>query len=256
MSFVEPDRMRRAAGWSAYVSVGLDVVGAVFLFLFYALEAPHMTASGDASPRIFGPLSDTAGLFSSAFMLPMPIALYQLTTQRSRGLGWAAMAFGVLGLLTTIIAQTLLMAHAISSEANLPFTLGGLALIGVWMSLASHLGRSEDALAPRLAWLGELTGAVLAVEVGVVFLIVLAAALNPAVAPNLSALAQQSRALIGVVIVLVIPGALAYFFGAPIWLIGLGRGLLAAPVGSVQSNWRRAPMSAQETQRQTLGRPL
>src|SRR5258708_22430579 len=95
------------------------------------------------------------------------------------------------------------------------------------MILANHRGRAEGALSPRLAWLGELTGATLALEGGLVVLLVLASALNPALATHLATLAPQAPALIGAAIVLAIPGALAYFLGVPIWFIGLGRRLLA-----------------------------
>lgn len=137
------------------------------------------------------------------------------------------MALGVLGLLTTIVAQALLVARVISFEVRLPFVLGGLVLIGVWMILASHLGRAGGALAPRLAWLGALTGA-LVIEVGLVFLLVLASAPNPRILSNLGTLAQQSPTLIGAAIFLAIPGFLDRFLGVPIWLIGVGRRLLAA----------------------------
>jgi hypothetical protein len=235
MPLLETVRIRRYAGWSAYVSAGLAVIGDVALFLFYALEAPRALATGGASSQVFGPLSDNAGLFSSIFMLPLPVALYQLTAQRWRGLSWAAMTLGVLGLLTTIIAQMLLVARVITFAVNLPFTLGGLVLLGVWMILANHRGRAEGALPPRLAWLGELTGTALASEGGLVFLLVLASALNPALVTHLATLAQQSPALIGAAIVLAIPGALAYFLGVPIWLIGVGRRLLAATPAPARS---------------------
>src|SRR5260370_20349229 len=92
MPALETVRIRRYAGWSAYVSAGLAVIGDVALFLFYALEAPRALATGGTSAQVFGPLSDNAGLFSSIFMLPLPLALHQLTAQRSRGPRWAALA--------------------------------------------------------------------------------------------------------------------------------------------------------------------
>src|SRR5260221_335963 len=117
-------RSCRYAGWSAYVSVGLAVIGDVALYLFYALEAPRALATGGVSSRVFGPLSDNAGMLSSIFMLPLPVALHQLTAQHRRGLSWAAMVLGVLCLLTTIIAQMLLVARVISFAGNFPLTLG------------------------------------------------------------------------------------------------------------------------------------
>jgi hypothetical protein len=40
MLALDPDRIRRYAGWSAYVSASLSIIGSVSVFLFYALEAP------------------------------------------------------------------------------------------------------------------------------------------------------------------------------------------------------------------------
>ena len=228
MSLVKLGRFSRYAWWSAYVSALLSVVGFAFLFLlyFYALQ-PNVRVPRGGNPLDFGHLNDIVGLFAPLCMLPLPVALYALTSHRRPGLSWAAMALGVLGLLTTIIAQVLLVAHVISFAVNLPFTLGGLVLLGVWMILANHLGRASGALSPRLAWLGELTGTALASEGGLVFLLVLASALNPALVTHLGTLAPQAPALIGAAIVLAIPGLLAYFLGVPIWLIGPGRRLLA-----------------------------
>jgi hypothetical protein len=55
---------------------------------------------------------------------------------------------------------------------------------------------------------------------------------------------QQSPALFVVIIVLAIPGALAYFIGFPLWLIGLGHRLLASPLAPELSNQRPAPLGA------------
>src|SRR5260370_38034840 len=112
------------------------------------------------------------------------------------------MALGGLGLLTTIIAQMLLVAHMISFAVNLPFTLAGLVLLGVWMILANHLGRASGALSPRLAWLGGLTGSALASEGVLVFLLVLANALNPALGTQLGTHASHAPTLLRTAIVL------------------------------------------------------
>ena len=49
MAAFETDRVRRFAGWSAYVSAGLSIIGGIALFLFYGLEAPRTIATGNAS---------------------------------------------------------------------------------------------------------------------------------------------------------------------------------------------------------------
>ena len=239
MSLVKLGRFSRYAGWSAYVSALLSVVGFAFLFLlyFYALQ-PNVRVPGGGNPLDFGHLNDTVGLFAPLCMLPLPVALHALTSHRRPGLSWAAMALGVSGLLSIILAQTLLLAQVITFEMNLPFTMIGLVLLGAWLILANQLGRVGGALSRRLGWLGELNGAAFLLAVGGVLLVNLPNALA-AGRPS-----QQSPALFVVIIVLAIPGALAYFIGFPLWLVGLGHRLLASPLAPELSNQRPAPLGA------------
>jgi hypothetical protein len=240
MSLVKSDRFNHYAGWAAYASAVLAVVGFVFLFLlyYYALQ-PHASAPGGASALDFGHINDILGLVASLCMLPLPVALHALTGYRRPKLSWVAMALGVLGLLTTSIAQALLIAQVITFETNLPFSLIGLALLGAWLILANHLGRAAGTLSRWLGWLGELNGIALVIlAVGVVLLVNLSGALTA------GGTFQQYPALVGVVIALVIPGALAYFLGFPIWLIGLGRRLLDPPMTPALSSQRPASVSA------------
>src|SRR5262249_53779515 len=151
-------RVLRYAGWSAYISAGLAIMGIVFFVLFYALEAPRLVSTGKEGPTFFGTLNDIAALFEYLFMLPLTVVLYWLTSSRG-GLSWVAMVVGIVGMLTAVIAQALLVARVISFTVNLPFVLAAFTLIGLWMVLANHLGRRGGALSLGLAWLGELTGA-------------------------------------------------------------------------------------------------
>ncbi|HEV8192670.1 MAG TPA: hypothetical protein VGP82_14485, partial [Ktedonobacterales bacterium] len=161
----------------------------------------------------------------TALMLPVPVALYQLSARHGWGLSWVVMAFGVLGWLTISVTQALLIITRISFEVTEPFAMVGLALVGGWMIVANHLARAESALERWLTWLGELIGAS--------FLLAVVAIV----------LSSLSDAPIGVVFVLALPGALAFVFGFPLWLIGLGR-LLAAPMTPRGSNQRTATLEA------------
>lgn len=232
MAAFETDRVRRFAGWSAYVSAGLSIIGGIALFLFYGLEAPRTIATGDTSHYIFGPLSDYAGLFQFLSMLPLTLALYQLALARNQRLSLAAAALGIVGLLTAVIAQALLVTHVIGFEVNLPIILVALVLIGVWMLVANRLGSARGALSPRLAWLGKFTGAVFVLLGGLTLLLVLVSLRDPSAVANLGTFAQQHLWLIGAAIVVVIPGLLANFIGVPIWLIGIGRRLLTTATGA------------------------
>jgi hypothetical protein len=233
-------RLRRLAGWSAGASATSWILGNVSVLLFYALELPASRAGG-TEPHVFGPISDYASLFQFLFLLPLPVALRRLSSSRRQGLTSVTMALGVIGALIGAIAQALLLTDVIEFEVNLPFILTALALTGVWMFLASWHGREEKVLSTRLARLGEVTGASLALVIGLVLLLVVAATLTPGAVADFGTSVQRNVALIGVTTVLVVPGPLAYFFGVPIWLIGLGRRLLTAPVGVERSERQRTP---------------
>jgi hypothetical protein len=227
MSPVKRDRASRYAGWLAYVSAALTIVAAVILVsqYYYALT-PGAYAPGGVSPEDLAHLNEKVGLVVPLFMLPLPVALHRLTSHPGWGLNWVAMALGVLGWLTITVTQALLIITRISFEVTQPFAMVGLTLIGVWMILANHLARARGALGRWLSWLGEL--------IGVSFVLAVVAIV----------LSMLSDALIGVVFVLAIPGALAFVVGFPIWLIGLGRRLLRTPLAPDQSARQPASVGA------------
>jgi hypothetical protein len=241
MSTATLDRFGRYTGWAAYLSGVIAFISGVFLSLFY-LFALTPSAPGGTSPIDFGYLNDIVGLFSIILMLPVPVALYWLTRRQGQALSLVAMALGLVGMLAIIVGQTLLIKDAISFDTSLPFNLIGLALLGVWLILANYLGRAGGVLARWLAWLGGLTGAVLFLAVGLVLLSNPFAALADASTLSGGALDQQPPALIGAIIALAILGGGAYLLGFPIWLIGVGRRLLAPPSAAEQGAvWRAQP---------------
>ena len=147
-------------------------------------------------------------------------------------------------MLAIIVGQTLLIKDVISFEASLPFSLIGLALMGVWLILANYLGRARGVLARWLAWLGGLTGTALFLAVGLVLLSTPFAALADASTLSGGALDQQPPALVGAIIALAILGGGAYLLGFPIWLIGLGHTLLGSQMTRELSGQRSASAGA------------
>src|SRR5690348_3208573 len=150
MVAINTDRTLRFAGWSAYVSAGLAIIGAIALLLFYGLEFPQAIATGSDSQQFFGPLSDYAGLFQFLTMLPLTVALHRLAPARNRRLSRVAEILGITGLLTAALAQFLLVAHIIDFTVNLPIVLVGMVFIGVWLVIANLLERVSGALSRRL----------------------------------------------------------------------------------------------------------
>jgi hypothetical protein len=228
--------MWRYARWSAYVSATFWILGNVAVLLFYTLELPRSLAGG-TEPHVFGPLSDYASLLQFVFLLPLPLALLQVSSSRQANPGFVA-ALGVIGSLLGATAQALLVTDVIAFELNLPIILVALALISVWMFLVSRRGRLEKLLSTRLARLGMITGTSLAVLTSLVLAGVVATALNPGSMATVSAFIQRNPAFIGVGVALFIPGFLAYFCGVPLWLIGAGRRLLTTPLVSEQDDRR------------------
>ena len=218
----------RFGGWAAYLSAALSIIGAIDLLLFYALEAPQVFAVGDTAPQFFGPLSDYAGLAQFLCMLPLTVALHQLAPARYQPLSLAAAALGAIGLLTAALAQALLVAHIIPFEVNLPFVMVGLVLMGAWMLVASHLAYLGGAFSRRLALVGKVTGAVFVMVDAIVLVVALAFTGNASATTDFGASIQQNPLLIGAIAVVLIPGLLVYVVGVPVWLIGVGRRLLAS----------------------------
>ncbi|HEU4781949.1 MAG TPA: hypothetical protein VFS83_01285 [Ktedonobacterales bacterium] len=228
MVAINATRSLRYAGWAAYISAGLAIIGAIALLLFYGLEFPQAIATGSDSPQFFGPLSDYAGLFQFLAMLPLTVALHQLAPAHNQRLSRVAEILGITGLLTAALAQFLLVAHIIDFTVNLPIVLVGMVFIGIWLVVANRLGRASGALSRRLTLLGMFTGAMFAALGGLTLLMTLAYAVNPTAIGNLGTFLLDNPVLIGAIIVLFTPALFAYFIGVPIWLIGIGRRLIAS----------------------------
>lgn len=226
MAIFDAERVRRLAGWAAYISAGLSIIGAIALILFYGLEAPSSFATGNDSQQFFGPLNDYMGLFQFLLMLPLTVALHQFAPARNRRLSLVAAALGVVGLLTAAVAQTLLVAHVISFDVNLPIVLVGMAFIGVWLVIANRVGRASGELSRRLVLLGMFTGVMFAALGGLTLLFALTYTINPTAIAHLGTYLLNNPVLIGAIIVVVTPPLLAYVIGVPVWLIGVGRRLL------------------------------
>lgn len=233
MLAINTDRRLRYAGWSAYVSAGIAIIGAIALLLFYGLEAPQVLATGSNSQQVFGPLSDYAGLFQYLAMLPLTVALYQLAPARKQRQSWVAAILGLTGLLTAALAQFLLVAHIIDVTVNLPIILVGIVFIGMWLVAANRLARASGALSRRPTLLGTFTGAMLAALGVLTLLMMMAYAISSTAIANLGTFLLDNPVLIGAIIVVLTPTLLAYFIGVPVWLIGIGRRLLAGDDGDL-----------------------
>lgn len=145
-------------GWSAILSGAIDLIGFVFLLLFFALEAPRWIQSGEPdTPPLFGTINDASFIFIALFMIPVAVALNKINRSQHPTLSLISLIIGMTGMLATAIIQALYVPRLIQT-AQQGILLGiALFFIGLWMILVNALGRAAH-LPRRLAWLGILAG--------------------------------------------------------------------------------------------------
>jgi hypothetical protein len=145
-------------GWSAVLSGAIDLIGFVFMLLFFALEAPLWIQSGEPdTPPLFGTINDASSIFVALFMIPVAIALYKINRSQHPTLSLISLIIGMTGMLATAIIQALYVTRLIQT-AQEGLLLGiALAFTGLWMILVNVLGRAAN-LPRGLAWLGIVAG--------------------------------------------------------------------------------------------------
>ncbi len=131
-------RLFESAGRAAHASAIVSAIGVVFLVLLYVglfTRAKWLL--------IFGPLNDVCVLAQYALALPLVLALHRLLTRQSPRLGLVAVIVGVAGIVGVVVFQSLLLAGLMSFRAQVPYASASILLIGVWIVIASLLGRQS-----------------------------------------------------------------------------------------------------------------
>lgn len=145
-------------GWSAILSGALDLLGFVFLLIFFALEAPRWIQSGEPdTPPLFGTLNDGSFIFVALFMIPVAVALHKMNRRQNPTLSLISLLIGTTGMVATAIIQAIYVPRWIQTAQQGVLLGTALFLIGLWMILVNALGGSI--YLPRgLARLGILVG--------------------------------------------------------------------------------------------------
>jgi hypothetical protein len=146
-------------GWSAILSGAIDLIGFVFLVLFFALEAQRWIQNGEpVPPPLFGTLNDASFIFVALLMIPIAVALHKMNENQSPTLSLISLIIGMIGMLATAFIQALYVPRLIQT-AQQGLLLGiGLFFIGLWMVLVNAQGRTAQ-LPSGLALLGIVAGA-------------------------------------------------------------------------------------------------
>jgi len=150
----------RSVGWAAILSGIADLIGLVFLILFYALEAPRILESGEPdTPPLFGTLNDASFIFVVLFMVPVALALHRRMQTHSPALSRITLVIGLAGMAAGAISQILYVPRVISSIQQSPLLTTSIGVLGLWLLLVNLLARRGEALPGGLTWLGQAVGA-------------------------------------------------------------------------------------------------
>lgn len=139
------DGLTRLAGWCAYASGIVSILGIVFLIAFFTLGG------------VFGPLNDLAVIVHYVLMLPIALAVQQLVRPHGPVLSLVATLVGIAGMLAVIVLQALLVAGVLPFSRQIGMVSIAFLVVLVWFVLTGYLGRSTDLL-PKGVLLHVLAG--------------------------------------------------------------------------------------------------
>jgi hypothetical protein len=200
---------------SALASGVLMLVATIFLFAFYALEAPAILAEGADRWVPLGRTNDALIGLATVAAIPLAALLHEAWRSRAATLSTTVFVIAVAGLVLIGIVQLVYAANLISTATQSLLTVGGWLGIGIWL-IAVNAGKAHPALGGVLAWLGVAAG-VGFIGVGAAVLL-----LGNAVSDPQAALGNPMAIAAG------LSGALALSIGYPIWALWTWRRLSGA----------------------------
>ena len=211
------DRLRKYTGWAALADGCVEILGLVFLILFFALELPQ----GSASTLRFGYLSDVTPIIVAPINVIVIVLLFLLQRKQAPGLSTIAAILGLAGILLTAWTNIMFVSEKISLEQQIQLFYVSLAFLGPWHILINILARRDGWLPSRLTMFGILVG------IGQLILCsssLLLGGYDDMFSSSSTAILKNIPLFLSLVIG--IPMALLGYIGAPIWLVWLGQTLL------------------------------
>jgi len=203
---------------SALASGVLMLLATVFLFAFYALEAPAILAEGADAWVPLGRTNDALIGLAALSAIPLAALLHEAWRLRAAALSTTIFVIALVGLLLIGIVQLMYAANFISTAVQSLLTVAGWLGIGVWL-IAVNAGKAHPALSGVLAWLGVVAGVGF---IGVGAAVVL---LGDAVSDPEAALTNPLAIVAG------LSGAVALSIGYPIWALWTWRRMSGATLG-------------------------
>ena len=207
----------RYAGWAAIMSGALNLLGFVFLLLFFALEAPQILQNGEPStPPLFGTLNDATFILVALCLVPVALALHSQTEAQAPIWSRITLAMGLVAFLAIAVVQALYVPRLISTAQQSPLLTVGLGAMGAWLMVANWLRLRSRAPNVRLSWLGMAVGVCLLLMPVSYF-----AAGGSAVVNDPNTGMANPLVIVGFVL-----GMLGLGLGFSVWAILVGRQLL------------------------------
>lgn len=200
-------QLTHVSGWSALVNGVFAILGAVFLVIFFVKGEP------------FGTWNDLTSLPWVLAFFPILWLFYRLGMDAHKPFSIIALVAGFIGLLGVFVLQLLLILKVITIFQQTYFITSAFGAIGVWILIASQIGRTENFISPSLAVFGIALGvgwilATLCVWIG---------GFPPRESINSMSDMSQFNILTTIGVSLIFLG----YFVQPIWAIWLGRFLLS-----------------------------
>jgi hypothetical protein len=211
------DQFRRYTGWVALLAGSLEIVGIVFLILFFAIELPE----GYSSTLRFGYLSDVTPILVAPVNLIVMVMIFMLQHKQAPGRSILAAIFGMAGILLTAVTNIMFVSDKISLEQQVQLFYVSLAFLGPWHILVNSLARHDGSLPSRLTTFGIIVG------IGQVMMYIgsfLFGGYDDLFSSSATAVMTNVPLLISLAIG--IPMALIGYLGARIWLVWLGQSLI------------------------------
>lgn len=137
----------RYAGWSAFTSAIVTIVGLVTLTLFFTLGEP------------WGTINDISSVVLALSTLPVLVVLHRLHRHDVPAVSLVTFFIGVLAMLVVVVFQTLLIVRVIAFAQTAVVVPVAYGLFGASLMVYSYLALAHEVLSRRLAVLGIIAGA-------------------------------------------------------------------------------------------------
>src|SRR5215208_7379054 len=148
------DLLRRYGGWAALAAGSVEILGMIFLILFFALELPP----GSASTLRFGYLSDVTPIIVAPVNITVIVMIFLLQRKHAPGLSAIAAILGIAGILITTWTNIMFVSEKITLEQQVQLFYLSLTFLGPWHILVNSLARHDGSFPSPLTMFGILVG--------------------------------------------------------------------------------------------------